>query len=180
MAVLRRSLLAIAGGLLAFRCATVFAAPVLTEPEAKASLLFNLAGFVEWPADVLGSGGRLSICVAGDADVLAALRPYEGRPVDGHPVTARAAADDDDPSACHILFVSGTREPALALLPRAADRPVLPVGDGGHFVRQGGVLRVFFVESRLRLEINTTTAARTGLKLSSKMLGLARLVRSDP
>jgi hypothetical protein len=150
----------------------------LTEPQAKASLLFNLPAFVEWPPNVLGPGDRLNICVAGDLDVLAALRPYEGRQLDGRTVTSRAVEDSEDPAGCHVLFLSASRE-HIAMLHRLADRPVITVGDAPEFAREGGALRVFFEESRLRFEINTTTVARTRLRVSSKMLGLARLVRSD-
>lgn len=174
----RRTLIALGAAIIMARSLVSHAGPI-TEPQAKASLLFNLGAFVEWPATALAGGERLAICVAGDPDVLVALRPFEGRSIDGHAVVSRAVADDDDPSTCHILFISGSREQALALVRRAGDRPVLTVGDGPQFVRQGGTLRVYFEQSRLRFEINTTTAARTRLKISSKMLGLARVVKSE-
>ena len=178
MAVLTRGCaLALVAGILAARSLLLHAGP-LTEPQAKASLLFNLAAFVEWPSTALAGGDRLLICVAGDPDVIAALQPYEGKAIDGHVIASRAVGDQDDPSGCHILFVSGAREQALTLVRRAADQPVLTVGDGAHFVRQGGTVRVFFEESRLRFEVNTTNAARTRLKISSRMLGLARVVRT--
>lgn len=179
MAVLKRSrLVVLVVAMIAVRSLVSHAGPI-TEPQAKASLLFNLAAFVEWPSTALAAGDPLAICVAGDPDVLVALRPFDGRAIDGHAVTSRAVTDDEDPSTCHILFVSGAREPALALVRRAADRPVLTVGDGAQFARQGGTLRVFFEQSRLRFEINTTNAARTRLKISSKMLGLARVVKGE-
>jgi hypothetical protein len=178
VALLKRSrFLSLAAGILVVRSLGLSANPI-TEPQAKASLLYNLPAFVEWPSATLGIGDRLSICVAGDPDVLVALKSYEGRAIVGHAVTSRAVVDDGDPTTCHILFVSGAREPALALVRRAADSPVLTVGDGLQFTRQGGALRVFFEQSRIRFEINTTIVARTRLKLSSKMLGLARIVRS--
>ena len=180
MAVLKRASLALAAAVLVAAGSLELSGNPITEPQAKASLLFNLPAFVEWPAAALGGTDRLAICVAGDPDVLVALRPYEGTAIVGHVVTSRALIDDGDPSTCHILFVSGAREPALALVRRAADRPVLTVGDGAQFTRQGGAVRVYFEQSRIRFEINTTTVARTRLKVSSKMLGLARVVRSHP
>lgn len=179
MALLKGSRL-IAGvvAIVALRSLAPDAAPI-TEAQAKASLLFNLGAFVSWPATALAGGENLSICVAGDPDVLVALRPFDGRAIDGHVVASRAVADDEDPSTCHILFVPGARQQALALVRRAGDLPVLTVGDGAQFVRQGGTLRVFFEQSRLRFEINTTNAARTHLKISSRMLGLARVVKSE-
>ena len=161
----------------ALHCLTGFTGP-LTEPQAKASLLFNLGAFVEWPAAALGPNDRITICVAGDPDVLAALRAYEGRQIEGRGVTSRPLADDEDPAGCHILFVSASRD-RLALVHRLAGRPVVTVGDAPEFARQGGSLRVFFEQSRIRFEINTTTVARTKLRVSSRMLGLARLIRSE-
>ena len=177
MAFLNRCTLVFTSVAILFRSLALYAGPV-TEPQAKASLLFNLVAFIEWPAGALGPADPLNICVAGDPDVLSALRPYEARLVDGRAVTARAVADTEEPAGCHILFVSASRE-RLALVQRVADRPVMTVGDAPEFARQGGALRVFFEQSRLRFEINTRTVARTKLRVSSKMLGLARLVRSD-
>jgi hypothetical protein len=169
----------VAAVVVALRCPLVAASGgPLTEPQAKASLLFNIAAFVEWPPNVLGPADRLGICVAGDPDVLAALRAYEGRQLEGRIVTSRAIGDDDDTAGCHILFVSASHE-RFDMVHRLADRPVMTVGDAPEFARQGGALRVFFEQSRLRFEINTTTVARTRLRVSSKMLGLARLVRSE-
>ena len=176
MAVLIRRGSILAAACVAFRCVVIAAGP-LTEPQAKASLLFNLGGFVEWPPAALGASDRINICVAGDPDVLEALRPYAGRHIDGRGVTSRAVVDDEDPAGCHILFVSASRD-RLALVYRVADRPIVTVGDSPEFARQGGALRVFFEQSRIRFEINTTTVARAKLRVSSKMLGLARLVRS--
>ena len=161
---------------LAIHCTGAPASPI-TEPQAKASLLFNLAAFVQWPQSALAAGDRLTICVAGDPDVLAALRQYEGRDMDGHAVTARAIVRDEETAGCHVLFVSGSGD-RFSLVQRVADQPVMTVGDGPDFARQGGALRVFFEQSRLKFEINTTTVERTRLRLSSKMLGLARLVRT--
>jgi hypothetical protein len=169
--------LVLAAGLIVLRAFALGAGPI-TEPQAKASLLFNLISFIEWPAAALGPADRLTICVAGDPDVLAALRSYEDRQIDGRGMTARAIGDGEEPAGCHVLFISASRE-RLALVQRVANRPVMTVGDGPEFARQGGALRVFFEQSRLRFEINTSTVARTKLRVSSKMLGLARLVRSE-
>jgi hypothetical protein len=83
----RRRLIALIGAIVVVRSFVLYAGPI-TEPQAKASLLFNLAAFVEWPPGALAAGDRLSICVAGDADVLLALRPFEGRAIDGHAIAS--------------------------------------------------------------------------------------------
>jgi hypothetical protein len=159
-------------------CGAAGVAGPITEPQAKAQLLFNVAAFVEWPPAVIGPTDRIGICVAGDPDVFAALRPYDGRPIEGRAVSIRALSADEDPAGCHIIFISSSRD-RLALVHRVANRPVITVGDDLEFARQGGALRVFFEQSRLRFEINTSTVERTKLRISSKMLNLARLVRSE-
>ena len=177
MALLSRRAIALAITAVALGRAIGAAGPI-TEPQAKAQLLFNVAAFVEWPPAVMGPSDRIGICVAGDPDVFAALRSYDGRPIDGRAVSVRSLSPDEDPVGCHIIFIASSRD-RLALVHRVANRPVITVGDDPEFARQGGALRVFFEQSRLRFEINTTTVERTKLRISSKMLNLARLVKSE-
>jgi preprotein translocase subunit Sec61beta len=52
---------------------------------------------------------------------------------------------------------------------------VLTVGESEAFARQGGMIRFFEEDNRLRFEINPTAAEKVGLRISSKLLKLARI-----
>ena len=54
---------------------------------------------------------------------------------------------------------------------------ILTVGDGEDFARGGGVIGLFIEDGRMRFAINSDAAQRAGLRLSSKLLSLAKIVK---
>jgi YfiR/HmsC-like len=151
----------------------------VTEAQAKAALLYNFLAFVEWPPGA-ADDKRFVIGVAGDADVLDALRPVAGQAVKGHAVLVREIREEDDPTQCHVLYLSAARDRmTAAILRRVAGAPVLTVSDGNEFARRGGIVFVYFDQSRLRFDVSLANANKAQLKISSKVLGLARTVKSD-
>jgi hypothetical protein len=55
-------------------------------------------------------------------------------------------------------------------------RPVLTVGESPEFIQHGGIVNFFLDGKRVRFEINPTAATRVNLRISSRLLQLARLV----
>lgn len=150
----------------------------ISEPEAKATLLYNLAAFVEWPA-AAAPAAPLVVGIAGAPEVGDALVALAARRQD-QAFVVRTLDRDEDVGACQIVFVSAEREQSGgAILRRALDAPVLTVGDGDGFTRRGGIIRVFFDRSRIRFEISLRNAARAHLRISSRLLTLARVVDGD-
>jgi hypothetical protein len=150
-----------------------------SEAQAKAALLYNLLAFVEWPPGA-GEEKTFVIGVAGDDDVLDALKPLAGQIVKRHAVVVREVRDEDDPTICHVLYLAAARDgTAASMLRRVGSAPVLTVGDGSDFAKQGGIVFVAFDNSRLRFDVSLTNANKAQLKISSKVLGMARTVTSD-
>jgi hypothetical protein len=54
---------------------------------------------------------------------------------------------------------------------------VLSIGEGTRFTTQGGVIGLLVEEQRIRFEINADAAEARQLKISSKLMALARIVR---
>jgi len=145
----------------------------IDEGLVKAAALLKLALFVDWPAD--SQTGRFVIGVAADEDftrkVIAAAR---GRKLQNHDVHVERVGGSDEACTCHLLFV-GVRDDirSAALLRWARSKPVLTVGETTAFLREGGIVRVFRDDNRLRLQINNRNAEGAGLKISSQLLQLA-------
>ena len=53
------------------------------------------------------------------------------------------------------------------------------MGEADRFARRGGMIGFFFEDNRVRLEVNRAAAERAGLRVSSKLLAVARLVKPD-
>jgi hypothetical protein len=143
----------------------------MDEGLVKAATVLKVALFVDWPA----MSERFVIGVAADEDftqkVMAAAR---GRRLHDHDVHVQRLNDSDENCACQMLYV-GARDDArsTALLRWARSKPVLTIGETTEFLREGGIVRVFRTQDRLRLQINSKTADDAGLKISSRLLQLA-------
>ena len=143
---------------------------VSLEYRVKAAYLFNFARFVDWPADA--QNGPLTICVAGRAvfgDVLE--ETLRGEMVNGRAVTTRVLLEPQP--GCHILFVPRGAA-ATAYIRAAQGRPVLTVGETPDFIALGGIANFILEGNNVRFEINAGAADRAGLRISSRLLRLAR------
>jgi hypothetical protein len=152
------------------------AQPALTDAQVKAGFIYNCAMFIEWPEGGAPTG-ELRVGVVGADRVAWQLTEMQGRRVNGRALKAKAARADDDPTQFQILFVGDDPRNTQSLLTRVGDAPVVTIGENGEFTARGGVIRLFTQQDRLKFEVNVGRAERSGLRLSAKMLGLAKIVR---
>ena len=151
-----------------------------TEPALKAALLYNFALFTEWPADVLAPGAPLLLCVMNDRGVSTMLVDLtRGRTIDGHKlVVSSMKPDSPGLEDCRVLFTSGLDASRAAALLLAVDgKPVLTVSDVDGFAERGGVAGFFVEKGSMRFAINLAAAQRAGIRLSSKLLSFAKIVK---
>jgi hypothetical protein len=154
-------------------------APTL-EYQVKAAFLLSFVTFTEWPATAFESpSSPVRICVTGDDPFEGSLtRTVEGEIVAGHPLVISHVDRGEDVSRCHVLFVPRTADSRGAALNRgASDTPILIVGESDALWHGGAIISFAIDEGRVRFDVNRTAAERSGLRLSSKLLKIARLVR---
>jgi len=152
------------------------------EMEIKAAFLFNFAKFVDWPAGtLLHSDDPIWFCLWGGESFEPVLtRTVEGKNVDGHPLRVRSMHSLPEIRGCQILFVSAFRD-ARWPQPLQENLPgVLTVGEEENFARAGGVINFVLENDHISFEINVDASGRSGVKISSKLLSLARIVHDDP
>ena len=149
-----------------------------TDAQVKAAFVFNFMRYVDWPEGVPGAAGPLVVCLAGSRTATTqALAALEGRQVKGREVRLRQA--DHDPAGCQVL-VFGEGDLDSALLQRARGRPILTVGEGWSFLEEGGVIALAVVDGKMAFGANLEAARRSGLRLGSQMLKLARRIVDSP
>jgi hypothetical protein len=147
------------------------------EYQVKAAFLLNFTKFIEWPAAAFETpDSPIAICVLGDDPFGSALdQIVAGEVVNGRRVAAQRFNHIPAPKACKVIFV-GTSEKDIARLLPELGIGVLTVGEGTSFTRAGGMIAFVIENRRVRFEINRTAAENAGLKLSSKLLTVAKLV----
>jgi hypothetical protein len=144
----------------------------------KAAFLYNFAHFVTWPEEA-GSSQPIVIGIVGEDPFGTAIdRMFAGKPVNGRPLVVRRFSSFDQASKCHILFVGAAAEDRIAEgLRRFRREPVLTVGESEHFVEDGGVIRLKTVANRVRFDISVAAADSAHIKVSSRLLQVADVVR---
>jgi len=150
------------------------------EYPVKLAFLYNFTKFVEWPAaSFRDANAPLSICIVGDdpfsTDLEGELRT---RKVGGHPVEVKRLKPTDTLSACQIVFVPATAKNQVARIVKSLKgASTLTVGESEGFALLGGIINLTVEENKLRFEINLLAAERAKLKISSKLLSLAKIVK---
>jgi len=152
-----------------------------TEQEVKAAFVFHFAQLVDWPAPP-ASGPFLVGVLEGDALGPVLDEVLAGKAVRGRPIKVARYRDTEAlraaPPQVLVLAAPGPDEAALAALEQM---PVLTVGEGERFAERGGMIGFRLTpEGRVAFDINLRKAEARGLRLSSQLLKLARIVGPRP
>lgn len=150
------------------------------EYQIKAAYLHHFAQFVEWPQSTLPAGAPIVIGLIGRDPFGRAIDDViAGKRANGHPLVVRRLRWNDSLSTCHVLFVSSSELEHLgAILAATRGFSVLTVSDVDGFAIRGGMIELTTVQNRIDFDINTGAAGEAHLKISSKLLQIARAIRS--
>jgi hypothetical protein len=150
---------------------------VAAEVKVKAGLVFNFAKFGTWPA--MGVDSPIVLCVVGAEAIATVLADTaRGVSITGHALEVRRPETTGSWRACHVLFVGESASaPGAEGIRAIRKQPILTVSDGKGFSRSGGVIEFYIQDGRMRFIINLDALDRAGVRLSSRLLGLAKTIR---
>lgn len=146
------------------------------EYEVKAAFLYNFAKFIEWPGDK--TGGPLVVGVLGKDPFGPVLeQTIKGKSINDRPLAVRRFARLEELQPCHMLFIASSEDRRLEPIFKAlAEAQVATIGETEGFARRGGTINFFLDGNKVRFEVNVEAVARARLRMSSKLLSLARIV----
>lgn len=156
-------------------CAQPKAAP---EYQLKAAFLYNLLQFIEWPEQAFkDAASPLVICIYDDRAAGSAFDSYRNEKIRGRQLVFKKFDDMQAGLDCHILFINTQDKKTLAgIAAKTAGRSILTVGEADGWARLGCIINFFTADNKLRFEINPEAAKKAGLKLSSEILKVAKIV----
>lgn len=153
------------------------------EYRVKAAFLFHFAQLVDWPPGALGDDkDAFKMCTIGEDPFHGELDGVvEGKPIGSRATHVRHLTHIPDIHDCQILFIGKNEMKKLStLLAELGNDPVMTVGETDNFVHQGGIIGFSPEENKIRFEINLIAAERAKLKISSRLLLLAKNVVRNP
>jgi uncharacterized protein DUF4154 len=132
---------------------------------------------IRGPGD-LAPSSPLTLCVLDDSAVEGALSELVGAsPINGRAVVILRGPSGARLRACHLLYVGDTNSTrTAAILDELQGAPVLTVSDGADFIH-GGIIGLIVGDGRMRFAINPEAGQRARLRLSSRLLQLAKISR---
>ncbi|MEZ5357432.1 MAG: YfiR family protein [Candidatus Zixiibacteriota bacterium] len=158
--------------------ALLFLTAVVTATEDvdyKAKFIVKLIDYVEWPAGAgADASGNIVVHVVGASDMATKLTESAA----GTNITVKEVPIDDAGIAkCQILFMGTSETSDLAkILKKVNGTTVLTVSDAEYFGNYGVMINFYAEGDKTKFEVNKTVVDMSGIKISSKLLKLAKII----
>jgi len=172
--------LALCGGALAAR-ASAADNDVPLERRVKAAFLYQFIPYVDWPPGLhTAPATPIVIAVVGDDSVVSELTTViGGRTAKDRPVVVRRWREADLQGGVAIVYVRREESARLPTIARAAQQTAtLVVSEHESALKQGGMINFQIAEGRVRFDVALGTVESAGLRISSRLLAVARDVRT--
>jgi hypothetical protein len=151
------------------------------EYRVKAAFLYKFGGYVEWPdRSFARADSPVAIGVMG-ADALAdeLAQIVAGRNVNGRPVLVRKLRPGDPIAGLHVLFIGRVDTRRLAeILAATKGQALLTVTESEEGLELGSMINFVVVENKVRFDVAPPPSESDNLKISTRLLGVARKVVS--
>jgi hypothetical protein len=151
------------------------------EYQVKAAFLFNFIQFVQWPPMIFTNTDEpFRIGVLGENPFDTALEEtVQGETIGNHKIIVERARAVGELANCQVIFISKSEKKHVTeILSALGTKPVLSVSEIEGFAGRGGSINFYLEGSKVRFEINPAAAQRDGLKVSSQLLTLGKIVET--
>jgi hypothetical protein len=156
--------------------------PVPNEYQVKAAFLFNFVQFVEWPPRAFtNSDTPICIGVLGEDPFGTALEEaVRGETVQNRKLIVQRSRRVENLKDCQLIFISKSETERLpGILGELDPVPALTVSETQGFAQRGGIINLYLAANKVRFEINPAAARRKGLKISSELLSLGKIIGAN-
>jgi hypothetical protein len=165
------------------------------ESQIKAAFLYNFVMFTEWPADKLSEPNTITIGLLGEHPFGDSFDPIKNKTVKNQQLIIKnlgmfrksfppgdagkleSANYIEQLRKCHVLFICDSeRENFKAIIDAVKGYSVLTVGETEDFLDFNGIITFIPTTEKPVFEVNQKVCEQEGMKISSKVLRLARKV----
>lgn len=169
---------ALLGAALAMLCCVAHAQQA-SEAAVKAAFLYKFPGYIEWPAEAFARPDSPFVIglVHSDEVAMELEKLVAGRSIGARRIAVRRLREGESPKGVHLLFVGRPDAPGRAVLRASHAHPgTLGVTDFERGLEVGAAINFVAFEDRVAFEVSLEHAERAGVRISSRMLMVARRV----
>lgn len=150
------------------------------EYPLKALFVYNFGSYVDWPAASFSSkDAPFVIGILGPSPIDKTLRSIAAtKKIGDRTILVEQFSAVDKIKPCQILFIPRTvsKQEQQAAIDFLKNQATLIVGESSGFADEGGTINFFVEANKIRFEVNVAATKRRQLKVSSKLLAIARIV----
>ncbi|MBF0232390.1 MAG: YfiR family protein [Desulfamplus sp.] len=156
--------------------------------EIQAAMIIKFTDFIEWPPESFNEASDyFTIAILGKNEYEGLFEPFKNRKFYGKELKIiyfkdvdKIYTDIENIGKVQILIVSSSEKKRIKpLLSKLSGRPVLTIGDFPGFAENGGIINFFKkANNRIGFEINMESKESSGIKISSHLLRLGKIVHT--
>jgi hypothetical protein len=153
----------------------------VSEYEMKAAYLYNFAKFVEWPSYAFADkNSPILIGIVGNDPFGYTLDlVISNKTIGERPLIVRRLTWPADLHGYHIIFLSSYETQHMPQITSSLQGiPVLIITEMPRSLGRGSIVNFVMEGNKVKFEIDVGNADKVGLKISSKLLMLARVYRN--
>jgi len=145
------------------------------ERAVRVAYLYSLIKFVDWP----GPQNDLLIGYVGSPATGETLfKSLDGRKDDARTLHVVLSPSDDMLVKCGIVYFGDASTGEIGkTLAKVEGRAVLTLGETDSFAHRGGMVGLVKADDHIQIVVNLPLMQRSGVKISSRVLNLAAIVR---
>lgn len=155
--------------------------------QVKAAFIYNFIKFVEWPQEKLPEKNSPYVIGVLGTDIDPFFDPHwftnyldqavNGKTINDRKLLVKRSDRASNLKDCHLIFISASERNRMKDVLAALDQTgILTISETENFCQQGGMINFFMASGKVRFEINAHAAESAGLKISSKLLNVAKIV----
>ena len=146
-----------------------------TPEQVKSVFLYNFTNFVAWPVAL----NTVQVCIYGDEKITGILgfiaNQMETSQIN---IRVREMHTPKVHQKCNVAYIGKKEESKLKeFLESVEGKNILSVSDIENFTKKGGVIGFVTRYNKIKLQINPNMVKKSSLKISSRLLMLAEIVK---
>ncbi|MBF0228667.1 MAG: YfiR family protein [Desulfamplus sp.] len=160
-----------------------------SKQEIQAAMIIKFTDFIEWSSDSFDkTSNNFTIAILGKNEYQGLFEPFIDRLFYGkqlkiihYPAIENIYTDIYTIGKIQILIVSSSEKKEIKpLLDKLKGKPILTIGDFQGFAQNGGIINFFKkANNKIGFEINMESKELSGIKISSHLLKLAKIINSS-
>ncbi len=171
----------ILGAALLFTCFAGTVQAQYNPGEIKGEFVERFTRFTEWPASSSETDTTepFVVVIVGKCSFgRYVVSAFSGRRVKGRKPLVKVLSQGARIPECQVLVIAESESSRLSQIVQSlGDRPVLTVANAKGFARRGVQINLYEHDGFVRFEVNLKAAKAAGLRISSRMLKHAKIIK---